>query len=65
MCLLTWVVEKFNSQWPFLCIAFTEAEVHKEEIIEQLENSAAINQQNWMVFTRVSGIEIGIYALYP
>lgn len=50
--LLIWVAGKFNFQWPFSCVAFTDIEVHKEEIIEQFRNSAAIDQQNWMIFTK-------------
>lgn len=61
---------KFNFQWPFSCVSFTEIEVHKGETIEQFGSSAAINQQNWMIFTRESRrhkvrsiSETGIYAI--
>lgn len=50
--LLIWIAGKFNFQWPFSCVAFTAIEVYKEEIIEQFGNSAAIDQQNWMIFTK-------------
>lgn len=42
---------KFSFQWPSSCVAFTDIEVHKE-VTEQFGNSAAMNQQNWMILTR-------------
>lgn len=50
--LLIWIAGKFNSHCPFTCVAFTDIEDHKEEIIEQFGNLATIDQQNWNIFIK-------------